>query len=131
MALKDVKVVSKFLKAFPVEVQQTALWIRDFVWNAYPAANELIYDNFNALAVGWSATDRVGHTFVSFACGRSSHNVHFGFYYGAKLKDPKKILIGEGNQYRYLLFDSPINFPEKYVRQLMKEAYEYSLSLVK
>jgi len=131
MAHKDINQLSKFLKPFPPEVRAKALWIRDFIWASYPETNELIYDNYNALAVGWSPTDRVGHTFVSFACGRTSNNVHFGFYYGAKLKDPKKILKGEGNQYRYVLFESPDVFPEKYIRQLMNEAYQYSLSKVK
>jgi hypothetical protein len=107
------------------------MWIRTFIWQTYPNANELIYDNYNALAVGWSPTDRVGHTFVSFACGRTSHNVHFGFYYGAKLKDPKKKLLGEGNQYRYLLFESPDTFPIEYARKLMEDAYKYSIKLVK
>jgi hypothetical protein len=131
MALKDIEHLKKFLKPFPSEVKEKALWIRKFIWETYPATNELIYDNYNALAVGWSPTDRVGHTFVSFACGRTSHNVHFGFYYGSRLKDPKKILLGQGNQYRYILFDSPETFPEAYMRRLMEEAYQYSLSKVK
>lgn len=131
MALKDTKHLAKPLKSFPTDVQQKALWIRKFIWETYPDTNELIYDNYNALAVGWSPTDRVGHTFVSFACGRTSHNVHFGFYYGAKLKDPKKILLGEGNQYRYILFESPESFPIAYFKKLMAEAYNYSVKLIK
>ena len=61
----------KFLKPFPEEVQQTALWLREFVWDLYPTANELIYDNYNALAFGWSPTDKVGHTFCSIAVGQN------------------------------------------------------------
>ena len=121
----------KFLKPFPEEVQQKALWLREFVWDLYPTANELIYDNYNALAFGWSPTDKVGHTFCSIAVGRTSYNVHFGFYWGSEIGDPEKKLIGEGNQYRYLLVPDVKNFPKAYVKKLIKEAYANSLGKVK
>ena len=54
----------KFLKPFPADIQKTALWLREFVWDLYPKTNELIYDNYNAVAFGWSPTDKVGHTFA-------------------------------------------------------------------
>jgi hypothetical protein len=79
MSKEETKDLLKFLKAFDKEIQESALWLRDFVWDLYPTANELIYDNYNALAFGWSPTDRVGHVFCSVAVGRTSDNVHFGF----------------------------------------------------
>ena len=103
MSAKDTKDLLKFLKPFPDDVKDKALWLREFVWKLYPKANELIYDNYNAVAFGWSPTDRVGDMFCSIAVGRSSHNVHFGFYWGSKIADPEGILLGEGNQYRYIL----------------------------
>lgn len=121
----------KFLKSFPTEIQETALWLREFVWDLYPQTNELIYDNYNALAFGWSITSRVSHTFCSVAVGRSSHNVHFGFYYGAEIDDPRTILIGKGNQYRYLRVTDKKDFPKSYIKKLMKQAYTNSLSKVK
>lgn len=121
----------KFLKPFPKEIQETALWLRKFVWNLYPKANELIYDNYNAVAFGWSPTDKVGHTFCSIAVGRSSHNVHFGFYWGSEIADPDKILLGQGNQYRYLLVKNEADFPKAYIKKLMKEAFANSMAKVK
>lgn len=131
MSKKDTADLLKFLKPFPEEIRQTALWLRDFVWDLYPQTNELIYDNYNALAFGWSLTDRVGHTFCSVAVGRSSHNVHFGFYWGAELSDPKQLLLGEGNQYRYVLVKEKKDFPKAYIRKLVTEAYQNSLAKVK
>jgi hypothetical protein len=131
LAREDLSDLKKFLKPFPPEVQQNALWLRDFIWSLYPQTNELIYDNYNALALGWSPTDRVGHTFCSIAIGRTSHNVHFGFYWGSKLSDPEKKLLGGGNQYRYLLVRNREEFPKAYLQNLMKEAYVYSMSLIK
>ena len=71
----------KFMMPYSGEVQNMALWLRTFVWDIYPECNELIYDNYNALAFGWSVTDRLGHTFCSIAVGTTEY-VHFGFYWG-------------------------------------------------
>jgi len=131
MSKDQVKDLLKFLKPFPDDVQQTALWLREFVWDLYPNANELIYDNYNALAFGWSPTDKVAHTFCSVAVGRTSYNVHFGFYWGSEIADPERKLIGEGNQYRYLLVSDIKKFPKIYIKKLIKEAYANSLAKVK
>ena len=131
MSAKDTKDLLKFLKPFPDDVKDKALWLREFVWKLYPKANELIYDNYNAVAFGWSPTDRVGDMFCSIAVGRSSHNVHFGFYWGSKIADPEGILLGKGNQYRYILVKKTSDFPEAYIKKLVKEAYAYSLAKMK
>jgi len=123
--------LTTFLAPFPGNIRETALWLREFVWDLYPTANELIYDNYNAVAFGWSLTDKLGHTFCSVAVGRSSHNVHFGFYWGAEIADPEHLLIGAGNQYRYILVKNINDFPKNYITQLLKEAYANSLAKVK
>jgi hypothetical protein len=131
MSEKDTKDLLKFLEPFPEDVRETALWLRRFVWRMYPGANELIYDNYNAVAIGWSPTDRVSDTFCSIAIGRSSHNVHFGFYWGSRISDPEKMLLGQGNQYRYILVRDKKEFPKEYIRRLVKDAHAYSLSRMK
>src|SRR5215468_10167407 len=128
MSKDQTKDLIKFLTPFPSGVKERALALRAFVWDLYPHCNELIYENYNALAFGWSPTDRVGHTFCSVAVGRSSHNVHFGFYWGSELSDPKKMLLGEGNQYRYILVKNKEGFPNAYITKLVKEAYANSLA---
>jgi len=131
MSKEETKDLLKFLKPFPENVRDTAMWLREFVWDLYPKSNELIYDNYNAVAFGWSPSDRVSDVFCNIAVGRSSHNVHFGFYWGSKISDPKKILLGEGNQYRYILVKGKKDFPKTYIKKLMKEAYNYSLGKMK
>ncbi len=130
MSKDQTKDLLKFLKPFPDETE-IVLWLREFVWDLYPKANELIYDNYNALAFGWSPTDKVGHTFCSIAVGRTSKNIHFGFYWGSELSDPQKLLIGEGNQYRYILVKSKKEFPKAYIKKLVAEAHSNSLGKVK
>lgn len=131
MSKVQTKDLRKFLKPFSPEKQEIVWWLRAFVWGLYPTANELIYDNYNAVAFGWSLTDRIRHLFCTIAVGRSSGNIHFGFYFGSTLSDPKKVLLGKGNQYRYILVNGTKDFPKAYMIKLLKEAYSQSVSKVK
>jgi hypothetical protein len=131
MSKPQTKDLLKFLKPFGAEITGKVMWLREFVWDLYPQANELIYDNYNALAFGWSPTDRVGHTFCSIAVGRTSKNIHFGFYWGSEIADPEKMLLGEGNQYRYILVKRIEDFPEDYIKGLMEDAFDNSMAKVK
>jgi len=121
----------KFLKPFDDDITDLVMWLRDFIWDLYPQTNELIYDNYNALAFGWSLTDKVGHTFCSIAIGRASKNVHFGFYWGSELSDPDKILLGKGYQYRYILVTTKDKFPRTSIENLILEAYANSFAKIK
>lgn len=131
MSKEQTKDLQKFLNPFPSEIREMAFWLREFVWDLYPQTNELIYDNYNAVAFGWSPTDKVGHTFCSVAVGRSSNNVHFGFYWGSQINDPDNILLGKGNQYRYILVKNKKDFPKSYIKKLLREAYANSVAKVK
>jgi hypothetical protein len=131
MSKEETRDLLKFLKPFSEDIKELTLWLREFVWDLYPTANELIYDNYNALAFGWSVTDRLGQCFCNIAVGRSSKNVHFGFYWGSQISDPEKRLIGNGNQYRYILVMDKKKFPKTYIKKLLKEAYANSLAKVK
>ena len=129
MSKDETKNLLKFLSPFPSGVQEIALYLREFVWNLYPKCNELIYDNYNALAFGWSLTDRLGHTFCSVAAFKNY--CHFGFYWGTEIADPEKKLLGKGNQYRYIVVTKKNDFPKTYIKKLLKEAYANSLAKVK
>ena len=130
MSKKETSDLLKFLLPFDEEIRGLALWLREFVWDLYPNCNELIYDNYNAVAFGWSTTDKLGDTFCSVAVFNNKY-VHFGFYWGSRIADPEKILEGKGNQYRYIKVAAKEEFPQKYIKQLLKEAYANSLSKLK
>ncbi|MEO6220965.1 MAG: hypothetical protein ABIO81_11090 [Ginsengibacter sp.] len=122
MSKDQTKDLLKFLNPFGKNIQEIVLWLREFVWDLYPQTNELIYDNYNGLAFGWSPTEKVGHTFCSIAVGRTSKNIHFGFYWGSEISDPEKLLIGKGNQYRYILLKSKEEFPKAYIKKPFKRS---------
>lgn len=119
-----------FLLPFDKHIVELALWLREFVWDHYPQCNELIYDNYNAVAVGWSPTEKIGDIFCSIAV-YGNKDVHFGFYRGSKIADPQQMLLGKGNQYRYIKVNTPSDFPQECITKLVADAYAYSLSHLK
>lgn len=119
----------KFLTPFPDHVREITLWLREFVWDLYPGSNELIYDNYNALALGWSPTDKAGDAFCSIAV--YSNHVNFGLNRGSEISDPEKILNGEGSLYRKITVKSKNDFPKTQIKKLLKEAHANSLSRLK
>ena len=129
MSKETVKDLKKFLKPYPRQVQETIFWLREFVWDLYPNCNELIYDNYNAVAFGWSTSDRLGDTFCSIAA--FAGYAHFGFYWGNEISDPEKKLKGDGNQYRYIKVFDKKDFPASYIKKLLKEAYANSMAKLK
>ncbi|MEO8861999.1 MAG: hypothetical protein ABI358_11285 [Ginsengibacter sp.] len=131
MGKEQTKDLVKFLKTFDKKIIDVHMWLRDFAWDLCPQANELIYDNYNAVSLGWSLTDKVGDNICSVVIYRANQNVHFGFYWGNGLSDPDKILLGEGKQYRYILVPDKKKFPKAYMKKLVNESYANSLAKVK
>ena len=126
MAKEDNTDLLKFLEAFPPESREIALWLRDWVWDLYPKCNELIYDNYNFLAFGWGPTEKMGDIFCNIAVG--TRGVIFGFMWGAQLDDPENLLSGGGNQFRSLRVPDVKEFPEAYLKKLIKQAYENAIN---
>lgn len=130
MSKKDKKDLLDFLKPFDGRIVILALSLRDFIWELYPECNELIYDNYNAVAIGWSPTLTLNDIFCSIAI-YGNKNVHFGFYWGSKLGDPMKMLLGNGKQYRYIKVQKREDLPEDYLKDLVAEAHINSLAGVR
>ena len=129
MPKEEVHDLVKFLLPYPDKVKAAALWLREFVWELYPQTNELIYDNYNAVAFGWSPTEKAGNVFCSIAV--CSDHVNFGFNRGVDIADPDKILLGDGTQYRFIRVREKDDFPETYIKQLLEEAYQNSIAAMK
>jgi hypothetical protein len=82
-----------------------------------PGALELVYDNYNALAVGFSPTERAGDGIFSIAL--FPPHVSLFFLQGAKLPDSKKRLRGSGNVVRHIVVDDMTLFDDGDVRTLI------------
>lgn len=89
------------------------------MWSG-PTAIELVYDNYQFLAIGFSATERASDCLVSLAV--SPKGVALAFYYGASLPDPQGILLGSGNQNRYVRLESASTLAIPAVEELLRSA---------
>lgn len=120
-AAKDPEVqLAGFLAKFTPEVAAQAEAVLNLMRRRYPLANELVYDNFNALAIGFGPTERTSE--VIFSVAVFPRWVNLFFYYGKGLPDPEHRLQGGGNQVRYLRIDSLDTLSDPAVRALMDEA---------
>jgi len=85
-----------------------------------PGSLELVYDNYNALAIGFSPTERAGDGIFSIAL--FPPHVSIFFLQGAKLPDPTRRFRGTGNVVRHIVLDDLVVFDAPDVRKLFELA---------
>ena len=91
-----------------------------------PGAFELVYDNYNALVIGFGASDRPSDAVFSLAF--YPDHVSLCFLRGAlELRDPQKLLRGDGNQIRHIRLQSPATLDEPAVQDLISQAMAVTL----
>ena len=125
MAREPLTDLLKFLEPFDKEVQEIALKLREIVLSTFPDTNELIYDNYNALAIGYSLSDKQKEMFCHIAV--YSKYVNIGFDRGVDLDDPKQILKGTGSRIRHITVKNFETFQKNYVNKLLKQAHALTL----
>jgi hypothetical protein len=109
-----------FIAKFEPEQQSKIRALRKAVRQRFPAANELVYDNYNFFVIGYCPTERPSDCFLSIAA--DANRVSLAFYWGAKLPDPQKLLIGSGKQNRFLHFDSVKALESPEIEALLRAA---------
>ena len=85
-----------------------------------PGATELVYYNYNALAIGFGPTERASDAIFSIAV--FPRWVSLFFLRGAGLPDPKKLLKGSGVQARHIVLRDAATLDRPAVRALMAQA---------
>ncbi len=98
------KQLRSFIEKFEPKHQLLIRAVRKALRKRFPTAYELAYDNYNFFVIGYSPTERPSDAVVSIAAG--ANGVGLCFLRGATLRDPKKILLGSGNQTRFLRLES-------------------------
>jgi len=93
---------------------------RSVMRKRFPAANELVYDNYNFFVIGYCTTERPSDCVVSLAA--NAKGLGLNFYSGATLPDPHGILQGGGNQNRFVKLDSVAALSRPAVRELLDAA---------
>jgi hypothetical protein len=99
-SLSPARQVAGFVAKFDPRVARLVRSARAALRKRFPTAVELVYDNYNALALGLAPTERTSEVFVSLAVYASGVDLYF--MWGATLPDPAGLLQGEGNRGRFL-----------------------------
>ena len=88
-----------------------------------PGALELVYDNYNALAIGFSPTERTSDAIFSIALYPRWVSLFF-LLSGARLSDPYGILRGSGARVRHIVLQGPAVLDDPAVQDLIAQALE-------
>jgi hypothetical protein len=96
--------LDRFIDKFERKHQTLIRAVRKALRKRFPTANELAYDNYNFLALGYSPTERPSDAILSIAAG--SNGVSLCLIRGASLPDPQRILLGSGKQTRFIRVES-------------------------
>jgi hypothetical protein len=112
--------VAQFIAKFSPEVARAAKTARDKIRKLLPGAFELVYDNYNALALAFGPTEKPADIILSVAL--YPRWVSLFFARGVDLPDPSGILCGSGSQIRHVVLDPVSVLDSAAVRELIKAA---------
>ena len=93
-----------FLNRFSPEIIKLAKAARAKLRKRLPGAIEMVYDNYNALVIGYSPTERPSDAILSMVIWPKK--VSICFLQGKHLPDPQRLLQGDGNQVRFVRLDA-------------------------
>ena len=113
--------LKSFLAKYSPEVAAVARDALAAMRRLVPGATELVYDNYNALAIGFGATDRSSDAVFSIAVYPRWVSLFF-LRCGTTLPDPTKVLRGTGSRVRHIVLTSAADLDRPDVRALMAHA---------
>jgi len=113
-----------FIAKFTPEIGELAEAVLARMRERLPGAVELVYDNYNALAIGFGPTERSSDAMFSIAV--FPRWVSLFFFHGTELPDPDRLLKGTGNVVRHIVLKSADDLDRPAVRALMAAEIERS-----
>jgi hypothetical protein len=115
--------LDEFLAKFLPEVEDMARQALRKMRARLPGAIELVYDNYNALAIGFSPTERASDAIFSIALYPRWVSLFF-LLNGTKLRDPESYLQGSGNKVRHIVLENVATLDDPVIKDLMAQALE-------
>ncbi|HWE85436.1 MAG TPA: hypothetical protein VG267_10860 [Terracidiphilus sp.] len=112
--------LASFLDKYAPDVAALARATRARMRALYPSALELVYDNYNALAIGYAPSEKTSEAIFSVAL--FPRWVSLFFLQAQGLPDPTKLLKGSGNVAKHVVLPSVEALDHPALRQLMAEA---------
>ena len=112
--------IDQFLAKFPPEVENLARAVLVKMRKRLRGATELVYDNYNALAVAFSPTELRSDIILSVAL--YPRWVSLFFMRGATLPDPHGVLKGSGNTVRHVVIEKASDLDKPAIAALINAA---------
>lgn len=95
--MRNKPTVEEWLENLPVDLQVITQELIEVARKNMPNMHEFIYHN----AVGYSVNDSPFDR-ICYIAPQEKGYVNFGFFFGAGLSDPKKLLVGDGKRLRHV-----------------------------
>ena len=109
-----------FIAKFSPAVAALAMAVLAKMRKRLPGAVELVYDNYNALAIGFGSGERASEAIFSIAV--FPRWVSLFFLQGANLHDPEKMLKGSGKRARHVVLKDAATLDDPAIQTLMAQA---------
>jgi hypothetical protein len=120
MPLSPEAQLESFLRKYTPAIAAQGRAIRARMSELLPGATQLVYDNYNALVIGFGPSEHASE--APFSIALYPRWVTLFFLQGAGLPDPDKLLKGSGKIVRHIVLRSPQDLDLPAVRALMKAA---------
>ncbi len=112
-----------FLDRFTPDLARSARGVLAAMRKLCPGAMELVYDNYNALAIGFASGERVRDVWFSIAIYPNWANLFF--FKTLPLEDPHRLLKGAGSTTRHIVLkDGAGTLAEPGVAALIAQALD-------
>jgi len=114
--------LASFLAKYTPEIEAFAKSVCAKMRSRLPGAMELVYDNYNALAIGYGPSERASEAIFSIAL--YPRWVSLFFLQANGLRDPEGWLRGGGNVVRHIVLQRPDDLDLPAIQDLMLQALE-------
>jgi hypothetical protein len=112
--------LDSFIDKFTPEVGERGRRVVTALRQKMPTAFCLVYDNYNALAVGFGPDERASNAILSVAFYPKW--ISLFFLQAAGLEDPSLVLKGSGAVARHVVLDKPADIDRPAIGSLIEQA---------
>jgi len=114
--------LDSFIDKFTPEVAALTRALLAKMKERVPGAQILVYDNYNALAIGFGRSEKAGEAILSLAV--MPKWVTLCFLWGKTLPDPHRLLKGDGSRVRNRRLHAPEEFDDPRIQALVDAALD-------
>ena len=113
--------LAKFMSRYTPELRALAIDVLGRLRAQVPGAVELVYDNYNALVIGFSRSPKPSEFVGSLALYPKWVTLFFAN--GTRLRDPERLLQGNGKAIRSIRITDPSALDDPAVRALIAQGF--------